>query len=127
MCSYGCVRRRVSRRERIQFGQNRLGADHADDFGADGAVEEKNQHGNGLNSVDGSQVGIVIHVHLENFCVAVAGSSDFVQYRLNQLAGFAPPRQETHQNRLRGTQNLDFELRFIDFLDLVFHLALFCC
>ena len=110
-------RRRVFWCDRIQFGKNCLGTDHANNFCADHAVEEKNQHGNGLNPVDGSQVGIVIHIHFENFCVAVAGFSDFIQYRLDQLARFAPTRQEAHQDWLRGTQDLGFELRLINFLD----------
>ena len=41
-------------RERIQFGKNRLGTDHAERSSVDHAVEEKNQHGNGLNP--GNQV-----------------------------------------------------------------------
>ena len=71
---------RVYRCERIQLGKNRLGTGHTDDFCAYGAVEEEDQHGDGLNPVDGSQIGIIIRVHFENLCVAVAGLSDFIQH-----------------------------------------------
>ena len=106
-------------RERLQFGEYRLGADHADNLCANLAVEEKNQRGDGLNPVDGSQVGIVIHVHFENYCVAVAGLSDFIQNRLNELARFAPTGQKADQHRLRAAQNFRLELWLIDFFDLL--------
>ena len=115
----GFFRGGVFSRERIQFGENRLGAGHADDFCADRAVDEKNQHGDGLNPVDGPQVGIVIHVHFENVCVAVAGLSDFIQNRLNELAWFAPTCQKADQHRLRATQNFRLKLRLIDFFGLL--------
>ena len=113
----GIVGWRVSLRERLQFGEDRLGTGHADNFRPDSAVEEKNQHGDGLNPVDGSQVGIVVHVHFENFRVAVAGLSDFIQNRLDEQARFAPTGQKADHHRLRAAQNFHLEFRFIDFLD----------
>ena len=103
-------------RERLQFGEYRLGADHADDFHADGAVDEINQSGNGLNAIQSSEFGIVIHVHFENYCVA--GLSDFIQNRLNELARFAPTGQKTDQHRLHAAQNFRLELWLIDFFGL---------
>jgi hypothetical protein len=116
------LHRMLFRRETLKLGENGLEAGHADDLGADNAVDKIGQRGNRLDGVRISQIRIIINVEPENSRSSIARFRNLLQYRCDKPTGLAPVREEADQYRQFRPQNLRLEIRLIDFLNLVrFH------